>query len=382
MLPRTRAVRREILKPAFAGLAIGLLLSPLHAQGERVVRQVKTGFMPSAVEVERGGSLAITNDDPFLHHVFVESPGFRFDSGEQKPGETIIAALPGTRPLRRAMRDPPEDATHRRRPLSGVAASPRRLNVPRLPLLAALVALRRALFQPARALEIVGLAADGTLLTFDSAKPRVAKRLRVDRHRSAPRRDRPAPRRRCALRARREGNDLRRCRAATDRRASSPASRCPSSPAPRPMVDFNPQADRLRLINLAGVSYRVVTTTGEVAVDGTLRYAPGDRNAGKAPTITTGAYTNAFAGARGTELFNIDTALDVLVLQSPPNDGVLQTRGSLGVDFSPTTAFDITPTADGDNLALAVSKRVLYRIDLATGRAQARRRDRRARTST
>jgi plastocyanin len=97
MLPRTRAFRREILKPAFAGLVIGLLLAPLPAQGERVVRQVKTAFMPSAVEVVRGGSLAITNDDPFLHHVFVESPGFRFDSGEQKPGETIIVrfTVPG-----------------------------------------------------------------------------------------------------------------------------------------------------------------------------------------------------------------------------------------------------------------------------------------------
>jgi plastocyanin len=89
MRSRTGSVRREILKPAAAGFAIGLLLSPLHAQGERLVRQVKTGFMPNVVEVERGGSLAITNDDPFLHHVFVESPGFRFDSGEQKPGESI-----------------------------------------------------------------------------------------------------------------------------------------------------------------------------------------------------------------------------------------------------------------------------------------------------
>jgi hypothetical protein len=240
---------------------------------------------------------------------------------------------------------------------------------PRLPLLAALVALGATLFQPARALEIVGLGADGTLLTFDSAKPRVAKRLRVD-----------------GAKARLVGIDLRPADGALyaldetgtiyvlsrDDGSARVVARLalPFVAGAKALVDFNPQADRLRLINLAGTSYRVATTTGEVAVDGTLRYAPGDRHAGRAPTITTGAYTNAFAGARGTELFNIDTALDVLVLQSPPNDGVLQTRGRLGVDFSPSTAFDITPTADGDNLALAVSKRVLYRIDLASGRAR------------
>jgi hypothetical protein len=240
---------------------------------------------------------------------------------------------------------------------------------PRLPLIAAFVALGAALFQPARAFEVVGLAADGALLTFDSAKPRIVKRLRIT-----------------GIETRLVGIDIRPADGALyaldesgtiyvlsrgDGSARVVARLAlPFAAGAKAVVDFNPQADRLRLINLAGTSYRVVTTTGEVVVDGTLRYAPGDRNAGKAPTITTGAYTNAFAGARGTELFNIDTALDVLVLQSPPNDGVLQTRGRLGVDFSPTTAFDVTPTADGDNLALAVSKRVLYRIDLATGRAR------------
>ncbi|MBL8698950.1 MAG: DUF4394 domain-containing protein [Alphaproteobacteria bacterium] len=140
--------------------------------------------------------------------------------------------------------------------------------------------------------------------------------------------------------------------------------------APKPVVDFNPQADRLRLINVAGTSFRVVPETGAVTVDGTLRFAEGDRHHGVRPTVTAGAYTNAFAGARGTELFNIDTALDVLVLQSPPNDGVLQSRGRLGIDFSPTTAFDIVPTADGGNRAFAVSRRVLYGIDLESGRAR------------
>ena len=240
---------------------------------------------------------------------------------------------------------------------------------PRLRFLGALLVLAAAHLQPAHALEIVGLAADGQLLSFDSAKPRIAKRVRVT-----------------GTEARLVGIDVRPADGAlyaVDEKGTiytiSPADGAARVVArlargfeagAKSIVDFNPQADRLRLINLAGTSYRVVTNTGEVVVDGALRFADGDRNAGKAPTITTGAYTNSFAGARGTELFDIDTALDVLVLQSPPNDGVLQTRGKLGVDFSPTSAFDITPTADGDNLALAVSNRVLYRIDLVSGRAK------------
>ena len=94
MSPVQRANAGALLKPAVVGLAIGLLLSPLHAHAERLIRQVKTGFMPKAVEVARGGSIEITNDDPFLHHVFVDSPTYRFDSGEQKPGQTITMRFP------------------------------------------------------------------------------------------------------------------------------------------------------------------------------------------------------------------------------------------------------------------------------------------------
>ncbi len=240
------------------------------------------------------------------------------------------------------------------------------ISIPRFLLAVAAVALAAPI---ATALQIVGLTPDNRLVTFDAARPKIANRVAAT-----------------GVEGKLIGIDVRpadgRLYGVDDRGiiyvfemprgVATIVARVaqPFAGTPKSVVDFNPQADRLRLINLAGTSLRIVTESGAATVDGRLRYADGDANQSKSPTVTTGAYTNAFAGARGTELFNIDTALDVLVLQSPPNDGVLQTRGKLGVDFSPASAFDITPTADGGNQAYAVSNRTLYRIDLATGRAQ------------
>lgn len=52
-------------------------------------------------------------------------------------------------------------------------------------------------------------------------------------------------------------------------------------------------------------------------------------------------------------LYVIDSSLDILAIQDPPNDGVLNTVGSLGVDTNNRTAFDITPS--GEAFALAPS---------------------------
>ncbi|MBC8123706.1 MAG: DUF4394 domain-containing protein, partial [Gemmatimonadaceae bacterium] len=89
----------------------------------------------------------------------------------------------------------------------------------------------------------------------------------------------------------------------------------------------------------------------------------------KKPTVTAAAYTESVAGAKSTKLFDIDTGLDVLVFQDPPNDGTLQTIGPLGVDFGPQTGFDILTDPNGVNRAFAASGSVLYTIDLLSGKA-------------
>ena len=137
---------------------------------------------------------------------------------------------------------------------------------------------------------------------------------------------------------------------------------------PNSGFDFNPQADRLRLVGSNGQNLRVNVDLGAAAADAPLRYAAGDRNAGKRPAIAAAAYTNSVANAPATKLFDIDSDLDVLALQDPPNDGVLQTIGPLGADFGPRAGFDIV-TEGGIDRAFAVAESVLYEIDLATGAA-------------
>ena len=77
------------------------------------------------------------------------------------------------------------------------------------------------------------------------------------------------------------------------------------------------------------------------ATDGTLTYATGDPNAAANPNVVGSAYTNSFNGATTTTLYGIDSALDILVTQNPPNAGTLNTVGALGFNTSDAVGFDI-----------------------------------------
>jgi hypothetical protein len=133
-------------------------------------------------------------------------------------------------------------------------------------------------------------------------------------------------------------------------------------------VDFNPVADRLRVVSNNGQNLRIEVETGVTTVDSTLGYAAGDRNEGTDPTVVAAAYTENRTGATTTQLYDIDTALDVLALQDPPNNGVLRTVGWLGVDADAVTGFDILKGKAFAAIGTGTSSR-LYRIDLETGEA-------------
>ena len=136
-------------------------------------------------------------------------------------------------------------------------------------------------------------------------------------------------------------------------------------------VDFNPQADRLRLVSAEGQNLRVNVEIGATAVDRPLAYAAGDPNAGRRPGIAASAYTHSLPGATATKLFNIDAAHDVLTVQDPPNDGVQRTVGPLGVDFGAEAGFEIVSLPSGEDRAYAATGSTLYAIDLGTGAASA-----------
>jgi plastocyanin len=68
----------------------------LLAQEQLVVSQQGRVFTPDAISIAAGETVYIANDDGVLHHVYVEAPGFEFDSGEQEPGHTV--AITFTKP--------------------------------------------------------------------------------------------------------------------------------------------------------------------------------------------------------------------------------------------------------------------------------------------
>ena len=51
------------------------------------VSQKDRQFMPGTLSVKRGQTVRIVNDDEdLLHHAYIESRTFNFDSGDQEPG--------------------------------------------------------------------------------------------------------------------------------------------------------------------------------------------------------------------------------------------------------------------------------------------------------
>jgi hypothetical protein len=139
----------------------------------------------------------------------------------------------------------------------------------------------------------------------------------------------------------------------------------------RAVVDFNPVADRLRVMGMNGTSLRVNVQTGEAAKDGQLKYAAGTPWAETAPRVTAGAYTNSAAGAQQTALLTIDSLTRTLNLQAPPNDGVQTPRGEVAKSLPVGPAFDILADGQGNNRGFLLAERTLHDVDLQSGRATA-----------
>ncbi len=134
-------------------------------------------------------------------------------------------------------------------------------------------------------------------------------------------------------------------------------------------VDFNPVNGLLRVVSDSGLNLRhdVVAhvTTGDTALS--------------ALGVTGIAYTNNDTSlTTGTTLFDIDTNLDQLAIQSPPNTGVLVATGNLGVNADLNAGFDIYSSLDNTGVSvgsigfatLSVAGQYgLYSVNLLTGHA-------------
>jgi Domain of unknown function (DUF4394) len=145
-------------------------------------------------------------------------------------------------------------------------------------------------------------------------------------------------------------------------------------------VDFNPAADRLRIISDTGQNLaHNVNDNGVTLPNGTLTYTPPPAIAVPALGVTAAAYTNNDLNqpSTGTTLFDLDTTLDQVVIQSPPGNGILVATGKLGVDAAAASGFDIYRLlVDGVTVAnfpfatLSVNgKYRFYSVNLTTGQA-------------
>ena len=145
-------------------------------------------------------------------------------------------------------------------------------------------------------------------------------------------------------------------------------------------VDFNPAANALRIISDTGQNLRLPFAgplAGQTQTDAPLNY-PGPPPVNPATGLSGAAYTdNDLDPNTGTTLFNIDTSLNQVVIQSPPNAGALVATGQLTVDPDTSVGFDIYTRLQGgvastnSGFASLVVGGVsgFYRINFVTGQA-------------
>ena len=142
-------------------------------------------------------------------------------------------------------------------------------------------------------------------------------------------------------------------------------------PVGSPVVgfDFNPLADRIRIVAANETNYRLVPLTGAALVDTPLN---------PAGEVTAAAYLNSFPGATTTVLYDIDAVSDMLLIQNPPNFGMLTEVGPLETSAAgnPTigvahfNGFDIAPAGGFGFLATRADAGTgvsLFRVNLAGG---------------
>jgi hypothetical protein len=133
-------------------------------------------------------------------------------------------------------------------------------------------------------------------------------------------------------------------------------------------LDFDPAADRLRIVSDAGQNLRVHPDTGAlVATDTPLN---------PASSVVAAAYSNNVAGSATTTLYGIDGGSAELVRiggldGSPsPNDGAVTPIGLLGLDVDAPIGFDIAYDGTGYFTFNVNGSAFITPVDLTTGAAK------------
>ena len=147
-------------------------------------------------------------------------------------------------------------------------------------------------------------------------------------------------------------------------------------------VDFNPVADRIRVVSNTGQNLRLHPDTGGLAsADPALAFAPGDAQAAFKPDVVAAGYTYNKTNDKLTTNYAIDRREGTLVTQGTvegvqpavsPNTGQLRTVGPLGTGPLVDAALDIADVTGAAFAAVRTaaqpSTRLVW-VDLASGKA-------------
>ena len=148
-------------------------------------------------------------------------------------------------------------------------------------------------------------------------------------------------------------------------------------------VDFNPVADRLRVISSTGQNVRLHPDTGALAAtDPAPAYAPTDKRAGTKPEVVAAAYTYNKRDDKLTTNFAIDRNGGYLVTMGSAegvqpvvsfNTGQLFTVGALGLAEMTDASMDIADLSGAAYAAVRLKSHAttrLYAVDLQTGKGR------------
>jgi hypothetical protein len=142
-------------------------------------------------------------------------------------------------------------------------------------------------------------------------------------------------------------------------------------------VDFNPAADRLRVVSDTGQNLRHNLNDHTTVADAHLNTPP---TSGTTTGVTAAAYTNNDLSAdTATTLFDLNAVSRQVVVQSPANSGQLAPAGTLGVPFGSNAGFDVHSDLSNGRAVSATAFATLtfdgtttfYGVDLLSGAATA-----------
>src|SRR3954447_5069782 len=93
--PSLQRDRTSVTRRLGVAICAGLLAgAAIAATAPLVISQKGREFRPHEIAIKRGDILQFINDDgDLLHHTYLKSDSFSFDSGDQKPGSKFEVAF-------------------------------------------------------------------------------------------------------------------------------------------------------------------------------------------------------------------------------------------------------------------------------------------------